>query len=800
MHTLSFGGNRPMRTTALQFAFAVLFAAGCSVDATRFTCSTSEECPSGYHCDLGSGSTAGTYKCANGAAQQKTLTADASRFLLVRRQRPDGSTRTNISAGLGAVTSTPDFVGVRVVASQGNTDLAESQVLADGSVLEFQLPQALMQVQLRVQDDSGHSVPVTGYPERIELSFLGKNVVGNSNEMAAYDAVSNSNSLYPPQTWISTRGAGGSALAELPASYMVLADGGVSPPASYQAMEQLDGVYVSSNSAPEPDRDGGTAIGWEQISSISTISTTALVPPARVGASMIPSSGSVLMYGGAAPDVDGGVVDPAGTWYTFNPNGGIGWAAVQPPAPGSRDPFPSTAFGSPAVAAPASRANTAMGYGGNVSFCTPPCIDTSHRFIIAGGTTSTGAFTDRLYAYGDKFSGSNTYTGWWDLSAESGDGPLNKLRVPNAGMAHAALFAIPAPLASDSQMHAGAVLVGGVNIPSGAGALAWDNIGCQVVIGLPSFSDKPGAAGTVASCTTPEFATTSGTIGFRTGVALAPSDLGDSRVYLFGGNRTGASTPASNGFKNDVWQGTLSVVCMPGGAAPPCGAGTPQIKMTWAPVPVAASPLPPARTNAGLAFADFQRLTVYGGKDAAGNILRDVWELDLSVVPATPQWRQVALDPSPALAPAARTKFTLLGNVGYASYYAGLLISGLVGTSPTMDVWALSKQAPARLLVKAPVKVPTLDAATNMTLRIDSFATLFGAPVYIWDGTAWRFVANPDIPGGTIFETLPNGVGFIQPDSNVYLMFMHRSRSYPGFANSFSTILLDSFQVAVDFK
>jgi len=805
MNTTLFGGKLPMRATVLPLLAAALFAVGCSVDATKFTCSSSGECPTGYHCDMGTAAAAGTFRCASGSAQQKTLAANASKFLLVQRSNADGTVRSTIAADVGAVTSTPDFVGVRVIASQGGTDLASSPVLADGSILQFQLPNPLLQVQLRVQDDSGHSVAVTGYPERIELSFLGKDVAGNKNEMAAYDAVSVSNSLYPPPTWVSTGGPGGSALTELPPSYTVLADGGSSPPASYRGVAQLDGVSISSNFAPQPDRDGGTAMGWEQITSISTNTTTALTPPPRVGATMMVSSGSVLMYGGAAPDVDGGVVDPAGTWYTFSPNGGIGWTAVQPPAPGSRDPFPSTSFGSPGVSAPTPRANAAMGAGGSLSCSPAPCTQTSHRFIVAGGSNSTGGLTDRLYAYGDKVilftGGSNTYTGWWDLTTEFGDGPVNKLPVPNAGMAHAPLFSIPVPLGNTSQQHAGAVLVGGVNIPPGTAASAWDNIACQIIVGLP-YSTTPGAAGTVASCTTPEFATGAGAIGFRSGVALAPSDLGDSSVYLFGGNRSGALSPAANGFKNDVWQGTINVVCNPGGTPTPCSAGTtPQFKVTWgpAPVPVAASPLPPPRTNAGIAFADSRRLTVYGGRGAAGNILTDVWELDLSVLPATPQWRQVGLDPSPALAPAARTKFTFLGNLGYASNWTGLLISGLVGTSPSMDVWALSKQAPARLLVKAPVKLPALDTATNMTLGITSIGPLFGAPLYIWDGSAWRLVSSPGLPG-TIFETLTNAAGFVQPDSSIYLMFMQRSRSVPGFSNINATIALDTLQLAIDFN
>ena len=94
MNTNPFGGKLPMRATVLLLLAALLFTAGCSVDATKFTCSSSAECPTGYHCDMGTTSTAGTFKCASGAAQQKTLAANASRFLLSKRPFPDGSVRS----------------------------------------------------------------------------------------------------------------------------------------------------------------------------------------------------------------------------------------------------------------------------------------------------------------------------------------------------------------------------------------------------------------------------------------------------------------------------------------------------------------------------------------------------------------------------------------------------------------------------------------------------------------------------------------------------------------------------------
>src|SRR5205823_6557481 len=118
------------------------------------------------------------------------------------------------------------------------------------------------------------------------------------------------------------------------------------------------------------------------------------------------SGSQVLMYGGAAPDVDGGVVDSAGTWYTFTPNAGLGWTTFQQP-PSGTNPFPSTSFGSPGVAAPSARANAAMGNGGSL-FCSAPCINTQHRIMVVGGTTTGGLPTDHIYAYGDKV---NVFTG-----------------------------------------------------------------------------------------------------------------------------------------------------------------------------------------------------------------------------------------------------------------------------------------------------------------------------------------------------------------------------------------------------
>jgi len=807
MKTTFAGGTRPMKRIVAPFAAAALCAAGCSVDATKFTCTNSGECPTGYHCDMGTATTAGSFKCANGAPQQKTLTVDATKFILSQQSFADGTVRTTITGEAGAVTGAPDLVGVRAIASQSGAELGSGRVLADGSVLAFQLAQAGLQVDLKVQDDSGHSVPVTGYNEHLELNFAGKNVSGTKNGAAAFDALSVSDSLFPPATWITSGGVTGTPLAELPATYNVLSDGGISPPASYQALADLDGVNMTTGAASQPDRDGGTPIGWEQLGNVSTATFTATNPTPRAGAAIANDGSRIVMYGGAAPDVDGGIVDAAGTWYQFTANPPVvGWASVEQPSTTSIDPRSSVNFGSPGVGAPTGRASAAIGANSG-SLCSDASCSTltRHDILVAGGTNSSGGPTDHIYAFGNKVlsfpGGSTNYRGWWDLTVEFGNTAANKLPVANAGMAYASMN-VNAPVGGNTlQTHTGILLVGGNFIAAGAGGTAWDSIGCQAVFGIPRFTPtNAGQAGTVFNCTTAEFATAAGALGFRTGVALAPSDQQDGVVYLFGGNRAGATTTTLNGLKNDLWVGIIDVVCNPGGSTSfPCTAGTTaQSRARWQQVTVAGTARPSARTNAGLTFADNGRLTVVGGTDAAGNNLTDVWELDITQ--ATPTWQQVALDAAPALAPSARSKFTFTGwNFFYNSYYTAFLVGGIVGSSPTLDVWALSKQAPSRLLIKAPVSIPKRDVVQNLNLSVLSFGPSTTVPLYIWDGSMWRFVTAPNLSSRGLLVTIPNASGYIQPDGNVYLMYMHRSRATAQFANT-STVALDSVQVFVDFN
>ena len=473
MNTNPFGGKLPMRATVLPLLAALLFTAGCSVDATKFTCSSSAECPTGYHCDMGTTSTAGTFKCASGAAQQKTLAANANRFLLFKRPFPDGSIRTTIGAGVGAVTSTPDFVGVRVVASQGGTDLADAQVAADGSVLEFQLPQALAQVSIRVQDDSGHSIPVTGYNQQVELSFVGRDVAGTSNPNAAYDVTAQSDSMYPPATWITSGPGPGGRASQFALADTLLPDGGVQSSASYESIGYVD-YQSASTASPGQLQDPtatspGTSAGWQELSQIATSDNPDGGPPARISATLSNANG-IILYGGT--DTLGAAADPAGTYWTFSPY--AGWTPVVPPA------------GANAVPNGNAKSSVALGYGGSTGCVGYPCTQLSFQFSMAGGIMPNGFPTSRVVAYGTQSNIQTstspavvTATGWFDVGT---------LAFVNAGMASAPAQ-IPisnSNVANTYEFFAGMILVGGQGIASGgAGVNSNDQNGCMLYAGYP---------------------------------------------------------------------------------------------------------------------------------------------------------------------------------------------------------------------------------------------------------------------------------------------------------------------------
>jgi hypothetical protein len=922
MNTISFGGNRQMRTSFLTVLAAALFAAGCAVDATKLACNSSTECPSGYHCDMSalkcaSGAPSGnptlssfawdktlvqpgdhatltftvsepidaagfppevaahgitlgaltavttgaaaTYTMAvnmpaacDGAGNNptddaaialslaftasgnrtgsgpigsvtctvaKTLAATASKVRLVKQPYPDGTVRTTISADKGAISATPGFAGVSLVASSGGTVVGSAAARSDGSAALLELAGAPTQVTLSVVDRTGRSVAVPGYAQRVVMSLSGKDVAGNVNPLTAYDTGSVSASTYVPQSWVASgTGPDGGTIQELAQSMAQLSDGGISVPTSYQAFGYEDGIRGFTQVPPMPDQDGGTAIGWEPIAVASTTTTPAVVPPARVGHALTRAYGGVTsttntnfaaaMFGGV--DQANAFVDVQGSFYGLNPNAGGIWGVV---LPATQQPFVGTNTGPYAtrfwqttsvdqaagpylgVDNPVSRANAAIGsgYEGSTTCCTDYAYYIN-RFLLAGGnTTSTTVATNKIYAWGDRYhitSGGATlrqYTGWWDITAETGVG----LPFANAGMAYAALPAvsIPTTLGSGGQFTPGMMLIGGNNNTQ----FSNDANGCLTLAALYQSPNHPQYQ--VASCTDGNWASSTGRIGFRAGASLAASDNSDGSFYLFGGNQTASSTPAFNGFKNDIWQGVMVMSCTgpTTGVLPPCPAGYTAVRTpVWTQLTIAGTP-PVGRTGASLVFGDSRRLVVYGGVSAAGTVLSDAWEVDLNV--ASPAWRQITLDASPALAPVPRTRPAALG-VGQVTLVGGLTTGA--GATVMGDAWILSKTAPGRVLVKAPTGISNPAAATNLALTLTVAPATPFPFLYIWDGSTWRFISRPTTVPTVV--SLQNPTNYLQPDGSVYLMFVSTTRNRPGSVFTTSVASFDSLSVSLDFQ
>jgi len=191
---------------------------------------------------------------------------------------------------------------------------------------------------------------------------------------------------------------------------------------------------------------------------------------------------------------------------------------------------------------------------------------------------------------------------------------------------------------------------------------------------------------------------------------------------------------------------------------------------------------------------DYRRLLLYGGVSATGAVLNDMWELDLSVVPATAwQWRQVALDAAPALAPSPRTKFAALNNGSF------LLVGGSSNGNALSDVWSLSKTAPARMLIKAPYGPSSVAAAANLSMNVTVTGAAYSrAPLYIWDGTTWKFLTR--MSTSTTLVSVSSPASYLQPDGNLYLMFMSGNRNQPAYQNGGNAVSFDNMVVTLDYQ
>lgn len=737
---------------------------------------------------------------------KKTLGANAAKFSLVRQPFADGTVRTTINAAPGAVTSSPSFAGVSLVATNGTTVLGSAGVASDGSAQQFEVAGAPTQVSLELRDRTGVSAAVNGYARTVIMAFTGKAVPGTQNTMTAYDTATVSDSLYPPATWIASGpGPDGGQVAEIGASSVL--DGGLVFPATYSGLAQVDGIAIQTFIPPQPDLDGGTPLGWEQFSSAPTSSQSGFSPSPRSG--MTVGSASNLIIGGTyypmiaygGLDATNAPADSAATAFAFEPNGGAWTAIPQPPLTSTgTSPFPSNSFGGGGIlpSQVLSRAHAAIGQGGQ-TFCTSAnCVNDNDTFVIVGGVKSDGTLTDRVYAFGDKVTttNGNRYSGWWDKTVEI---PAAHLAYPNAAMAYADSYAC-VPSGTTNQTCAPAiVMAGGRAVTSTLSSTQYDANGCQFLVTL----NGNGQLFQMSPCVDPNWATgaAAGAIGMRQAPAMTTSDASFyGVVHLFGGNRIQGPTGA-NGLQNDLWTGTITVKCSLGEALPCTAVGSIAVQqVSWTLVTVAASPKPSPRAGATIAFMDYQRLILYGGSDATGP-RNDVWELDLTQVP-TPTWRLVTMDAAPAVAPATRTGAVMLGQSFYSNR-AAFLFGGVTTAGPTNEVWALSKQAPGRLLIKAPTGIADPSTITNPSLAITIFGWTNASQVLGWDGSTWRSLGvarNYGIPLD-VFVTPSNPASYIQPDGNIYLLLNSRTRAVPFYIpTAAAAIRIDAVDVQLKFQ
>ncbi len=88
-----------------------------------------------------------------------------------------------------------------------------------------------------------------------------------------------------------------------------------------------------------------------------------------------------------------------------------------------------------------------------------------------------------------------------------------------------------------------------------------------------------------------------------------------------------------------------------------------------------------------------------------------------------------------------------------------------------------------------------------MTMSIQLLTPPFvGAPMYIWNGSSsrWDFLSSQIFGAG--FISLPNPIGYLQPDGSFYFLFNSSSRSTPTSNNTANLVSLDGLEVTLDFQ
>jgi len=262
--------------------------------------------------------------------------------------------------------------------------------------------------------------------------------------------------------------------------------------------------------------------------------------------------------------------------------------------------------------------------------------------------------------------------------------------------------------------------------------------------------------------------------------------------YVFGGRRAGGPV-GSDGVKNDLWKGVLT--CPPSGTVPPTPC-KPQVAWSLL-TPATPAGAPVARSGAGAASwsgTGAGRFLLYGGTNAANQVLTDAWEFD-PASGANGLWRPITAEAT-ALVPAARSQFAMMGD-GTRTY----LLGGNLNGAATDQLWWSARESVGRILAKFPFSLPAVDQATSMKVTVDA-AGMSNTSAFIWDGALWRALGFSVFEGGgshLLKSPTAAGTGFLQPDGNMYVLLMQSSRPGPG--STFQpTVSVDRLKVTVDFK
>jgi hypothetical protein len=140
------------------------------------------------------------------------------------------------------------------------------------------------------------------------------------------------------------------------------------------------------------------------------------------------------------------------------------------------------------------------------------------------------------------------------------------------------------------------------------------------------------------------------------------------------------------------------------------------------------APEPPTRIGGAMARdTDSNRVILFGGRDAGGNLLDDTWELD----PATDTWTLVPT----TMAPSPREHHAMAYDPGLG---AVLLFGGDAGAGPTDETWAYDDGDWAQVSTQTTPKPRALHTLTYHSPR-QRVLMIGGESVGLVDEVAWSF-------------------------------------------------------------